>query len=87
MRLLGGLWMLAWLVRFIESSPFLHRVLLVVWKQLSPRMAAFFRGLLTTNWIVSANAVILDEDTDPPEILLVRHTYRTVARERCRLLL
>jgi hypothetical protein len=33
--------------------------------------------LLTTRWAVGAVAVILDEEVNPPEVLLVQHSYRT----------
>ncbi len=34
------------------------------------------RKLLTTRWAVGAVAVIIDEGVDPPELLLVQHSYR-----------
>ena len=34
------------------------------------------RKLLTTRWAVGAVAVILDEEVNPPEVLLVQHSYR-----------
>ncbi len=34
------------------------------------------RNLLTTKWTVGAVAVILDEEVNPPEVLLVQHSYR-----------
>ena len=35
------------------------------------------RKLLTTPWAVGAVAVIIDEEVNPPEVLLVQHSYRT----------
>jgi 8-oxo-dGTP pyrophosphatase MutT (NUDIX family) len=69
--------MLAWLAHFIERHPALHRAALAVWKRFPPRVAGFMRGLLTTNWAVGAVALILDEQRNPPEILLVEHSYRS----------
>jgi len=69
--------LLSWLAHFIERHPGLHRRLLAVWKHFPPRLAGFLRGLLTTRWAVGAVAVILDEEVDPPEVLLVEHSYRT----------
>jgi len=40
-------------------------------------LAGFLRTLLTTRWAVGAVAVIIDEEVDPPEVLLVQHSYRT----------
>jgi 8-oxo-dGTP pyrophosphatase MutT (NUDIX family) len=48
----------------------------VLWKRLPPRLAGFLRSLLTTKWIVGAVAVILDDEVNPPEVLLVQHSYR-----------
>lgn len=69
--------MFAWLARFIERHPRLHRGALFVWKRFPPRMAGFLRGLLTRNWMVGAVAVMIDENRAPPEVLLVQHSYRT----------
>ena len=69
--------MLSWLAHFIERHPFLHRTSLAVWKHFPPRLAGFLRTLLTTRWAVGAVAVIIDEEVDPPEVLLVQHSYRT----------
>jgi len=68
--------MFAWLARFIEHHPALHRVSLLVWRLFPPRLAGFLKGLLARKWLVGAVAVIIDEDTDPPEVLLVEHSYR-----------
>ncbi len=68
--------MLAWLAHFIERHPLLHRLALSIWKRLPPRLAGFLRGLLTTNWAVGAVAVLLDTEAEPPEVLLVEHSYR-----------
>jgi 8-oxo-dGTP diphosphatase len=68
--------MFAWLVRFIEHHPKLHRFLLLVWRLFPPRLAGFLKGLLSRNWLVGAVAVMIDEDTSPPEVLLVEHSYR-----------
>ncbi len=40
-------------------------------------MAGFLRKLLTTRWAVGAVAIIIDEEANPPEVLLVQHSYRT----------
>ena len=48
-----------------------------MWKQFPPRLAGFLRKLLTTPWTVGAVAVIIDEEVNPPEVLLVQHSYRT----------
>jgi len=69
--------LLSWLAHFIERHPVLHRSSLAVWRHFPPRLAGFLRKLLTTQWAVGAVAVILDEETDPPEVLLVQHSYRT----------
>lgn len=69
--------MLSWLAHFIERHPFLHRISLAVWKRFPPRLAGFLRTLLTTHWAVGAVAVIVDEEVNPPEVLLVQHSYRT----------
>jgi len=69
--------LLSWLAHFIERHPFLHRTSLAVWKHFPPRLAGFLRKLLTTRWAVGAVAVIIDEEVNPPEVLLVQHSYRT----------
>lgn len=69
--------MLSWLAHFIERHPLLHRTSLAAWRHFPPRLAGFLRKLLTTQWAVGAVAVILDEEADPPEVLLVQHSYRT----------
>lgn len=65
------------LTRFIERHPYLHRTSLALWKHFPPRLAGFLRKVLTTRWAVGAVALIIDEDVDPPEVLLVQHSYRT----------
>jgi 8-oxo-dGTP pyrophosphatase MutT (NUDIX family) len=67
---------LSWLAHFIERHPSLHRTALALWKCFPPRLAGFLRNLLTTKWTVGAVAVILDEEVNPPEVLLVQHSYR-----------
>jgi len=64
------------LTRFIEHHPNLHRLTLLVWRLFPPRLAGFLKGLLSRNWLVGAVAVMIDESTAPPEILLVEHSYR-----------
>lgn len=64
------------LTHFIETHPGLHRAALAVWRAFPPRMAGFLKGLLARNWLVGAVAVVLDTNTCPPEVLLVRHSYR-----------
>ena len=68
--------MFTWMARFIERNPLLHRFSLRVWRMFPPRVAGFLKGLMARNWIVGAVAVMIDEDTSPPEILLVEHSYR-----------
>ena len=68
--------MLAWLARFIEHHPDLHRLSLLVWRLFPPRLAGFLRGLLSRKWLVGAVAVMIDENTSPLEVLLVEHSYR-----------
>ena len=65
------------LARFIERHPYLHRTSLALWKHFPPRLAGFLRKVLTTRWAVGAVALIIDEDVNPPEVLLVQHSYRT----------
>ena len=67
--------MFAWLARFIEHHPSLHRFSLLVWRMFPPRVAGFLKGLLARKWLVGAVAVMVDERT-PPEVLLVEHSYR-----------
>ena len=69
--------MFTWLARFIERHPGLHRFSLLVWRLFPPRVAGFLRGLLGRKWLVGAVAVMVDDGTSPPELLLVEHTYRT----------
>jgi 8-oxo-dGTP pyrophosphatase MutT (NUDIX family) len=40
-------------------------------------MAGFLKGLLARNWLVGAVAVMIDEASSPPEVLLVQHSYRS----------
>jgi 8-oxo-dGTP pyrophosphatase MutT (NUDIX family) len=68
--------MFAWLARFIERHPNLHRFSLVVWRLFPPRLAGFLKGLLARKWLVGAVAVMIDEETSTPEVLLVEHSYR-----------
>lgn len=68
--------MFVWLARHIEHHPNLHRGLLFVWRLFPPRLAGFLKGLLSRNWLVGAVAVMIDENTSPPEVLLVEHSYR-----------
>src|SRR6266704_1120130 len=62
--------MFTWLARFIERHPNLHRLSLLVWRLLPPRLAGFRK------WLVGAVAVMIDESTSPLEVLLVEHSYR-----------
>jgi 8-oxo-dGTP diphosphatase len=68
--------MFAWLARFIEHHPKLHRLSLFVWRLFPPRLAGFLKGLLARKWLVGAVAVMIDESTSPSEVLLVEHSYR-----------
>ena len=68
--------MFAWLTRFIEHHPNLHRPALLVCRLFPPRLAGFLKYLLTRSWVVGAVAVMIDENPSPPEVLLVEHSYR-----------
>ena len=68
--------MFAWLARFIEHHPDLHRLSLRVWRLFPPRLAGFLKGLLARKWLVGAVAVMIDDSTSPVEVLLVEHSYR-----------
>jgi 8-oxo-dGTP pyrophosphatase MutT (NUDIX family) len=68
--------MFAWLARFIEHHPSLHRFSLLVWRLFPPRLAGFLKGLLARKWLVGAVAVMIDESASPAEVLLVEHSYR-----------
>lgn len=69
--------MLNRLARFIERHPALHGVSLRIWRLFPARVAGRLKGLLASNWLVGAAAVLIDEETSPPEVLLVEHSYRT----------
>jgi len=47
-----------------------------VWRSFPPRLAGFLKGLFTRSWVVGAVAVMVDEEVSPPELLLVKHSYR-----------
>ena len=68
--------MFAWLARFIECHPNLHQASLFVWRLFPPRLAGFLKGLLARSWLVGAIAVMIDESTSPPEVVLAEHSYR-----------
>jgi len=68
--------MFAWLTRFIERHPRLHRFALRVWRWFPPRLAGFLKGMLARKWLVGAVAVMIDEDASPAEVLIVEHSYR-----------
>lgn len=68
--------MFAWLARFIEHRPHLHKLSLLVWRLFPPRIAGFLKGVLARKWLVGAVAVMIDEAADPAEVLLVEHSYR-----------
>ena len=68
--------MFAWLARFIEHHPKLHRFSLHIWRLFPPRLAGLLKGLLARKWLVGAVAVMIDESTSPVEVLLVEHSYR-----------
>ena len=65
------------LTGFIERHAYLHRISLALWRHFPPRLAGFLRKVLTTRWAVGAVALIIDEEVNPPEVLLVQHSYRT----------
>ena len=68
--------MFAWLAHFIEKHPSLHRLSLSLWRLFPPRLAGFLKGQLARNWLVGAVAVLVDDITQPPEVLIVEHSYR-----------
>ena len=68
--------MLSRLAHWIEQHPDIHRLSLRVWRLFPPRLAGFLKGRLARSWVVGAVAVMVDGDTSPPEVLLVRHSYR-----------
>lgn len=68
--------MFAWLARFIEHRPHLHKLSLRLWRLFPPRIAGFLKGVLARKWLVGAVAVMIDEAADPAEVLLVEHSYR-----------
>lgn len=68
--------MLSLLTRFIERHPRLHVGALAVWRLFPPRLAGLLKGLLARSWLVGAVAVMIDESTSTPEVLLVEHSYR-----------
>jgi 8-oxo-dGTP pyrophosphatase MutT (NUDIX family) len=67
---------LSWLARWIERHPGVHRLSLRVWRLFPPRLAGFLKGMFARSWVVGAVAVIIDQDVSPPEVLLVKHSYR-----------
>jgi 8-oxo-dGTP pyrophosphatase MutT (NUDIX family) len=68
--------LLSWLAHLIERHPGLHRAALRVWRLFPPRLAGFLKGQFARNWLVGAVAVIVDDEVSPPQILLVKHSYR-----------
>jgi len=64
------------LAHFVERHPSIHRVSLSLWRLFPPRLAGFLKGQLARNWLVGAVAVLIDETSQPPEVLLVEHSYR-----------
>lgn len=68
--------MFVWLARLIEGHPKLHQYSLLIWRRFPPRVAGFLKGILARNWVVGAVAVMIDEETSPPEVFLVEHSYR-----------
>jgi 8-oxo-dGTP pyrophosphatase MutT (NUDIX family) len=67
---------LAWVAHFIEKFPSLHRASLSLWRLFPPRLAGFLKGQLARNWLVGAVAVLIDDTIQPPEVLIVEHSYR-----------
>lgn len=68
---------MAWLARFIEHHPHFHRGALFIWRLFPPRLAGLLKGMLARNWVIGAVAVMIDEDSSPPELLMVEHSYRS----------
>jgi len=67
---------LSWLAHFIERHPEVHRTALGIWRLFPPRLAGFLKGQFARSWLVGAVAVLVDEEVSPPQILLVKHSYR-----------
>jgi 8-oxo-dGTP pyrophosphatase MutT (NUDIX family) len=68
--------MLSWLTRFIERTPFLHRVAVAIWRLFPARLAGFLKGALTRSWVVGVVAVVVEENGESTEVLLAEHSYR-----------
>jgi 8-oxo-dGTP pyrophosphatase MutT (NUDIX family) len=68
--------MLSSLARFVERRPFLHRLALRLWRSFPPRLAGYLKGRTARSWLVGVVAVMLDRSVDPPQVLLVEHSYR-----------
>ena len=68
--------MFTWIAHFIERRPALHKLALSVWRLFPPRLAGFMKGMLARKWLVGAVAVMIDENSSAPEVLLVEHSYR-----------
>jgi 8-oxo-dGTP pyrophosphatase MutT (NUDIX family) len=68
--------MLSRFAHWIEQRPRIHRVAVRLWRLLPSRIAGFLKGLLARSWVVGAVAVMVDEESSPPEVVLVEHSYR-----------
>ncbi|HEX7272590.1 MAG TPA: NUDIX hydrolase [Casimicrobiaceae bacterium] len=68
--------MFTWIAHFIERRPALHKLALSAWRLFPPRLAGFMKGMLARKWLVGAVAVMIDESSSVPEVLLVEHSYR-----------
>ena len=68
--------MFEWIARFIEKYPSIHRSSLSLWRLFPPRLAGFLKGQLARSWLVGAVAVLIDDTVQPPEVLIVEHSYR-----------
>jgi 8-oxo-dGTP pyrophosphatase MutT (NUDIX family) len=64
------------IIRYIESQPVIHRLLLRVWRMFPPGLAGFLKGLLGRSWVLGAVAVMIDDTVQPAQVLLVEHSYR-----------
>ena len=61
--------MFAWLARFIEHHPGLHKLSLLVWRLFPPRMAGFLKGLLARKWLEDRRkAPGASKPADQPEV-------------------
>ncbi len=68
--------MLSRIAHFIGKRPWLHSLALSLWRSFPPRLAGFLKGQMARNWLVGAVAVMIDDASQPAEVLIVEHSYR-----------